>query len=199
MAQAIVSEVTNSFLEEHLNAALTRGSREFFEKQSYDVESQLEKLVAQRSKYMQERQIVSIDSSRELLKQQFAGIDRDLVLASGELEQAISEIEDLKTKVAATDEEIVAAKTLGSDSTWSGMRQRIYNLELDQLNLASIYTPDHPKLTAVREALGGAQKILAQLNSERVDESTTPNPTMTRLREELQRQQTRVVGLRTDD
>ena len=39
--------------------------------------------------------------------------------------------------------------------------------------------------------------ILTKLKSERVDQSKTPNPTMTKLREELQSQQTRIVGLRS--
>ena len=132
MAQAIAKEVTASFLDEHLKVAHTHGSLEFFEKQSAEAEDRLNRLVAQRSKFMQDRNIVSIDTNRALLQTQFSEIDRDLVLATGELEQAASEIEDLKSKIAATDEEIVASKNQGSDLTWSGMRQRVYELEMEE-------------------------------------------------------------------
>ena len=194
MAQAIVDEVTKAFMAEHLEAAQTLGSHEFFVQQSGEVEKQLNDLVARRSEYMQERKIVSIAANRELLQNQFTGIDRDLVLASGELEQAISEIADLKSKVADAKDEIVASK---SGLTWSGMRQRIYNLELDELKLASSLPPEHPKLNAIRNELSGARKILDALKEGGMDESTTPSPTKMRLREDLQKQQTRVAGLRS--
>ncbi len=43
----------------------------------------------------------------------------------------------------------------------------------------------------------GAREILAQLQSERVDEDMTPNPIMMGLKEELQEKQTRIVGLQS--
>ena len=195
MAQAIADEVTRSFLDEHVKMAHTHGSREFFEKQSADVEKRVDELVAQRSQFMQDRNIVSIDANRELLTQQFEGVDRDMVVASGELKQVTSEIEDLKSKVADTDEEIIAAKTQAADLTWSGMRQRVYELEMEEQKIAAKFTEKHPPLKQIREQLEGARKILAKLNSDRVHENKTPNPEMTRLRAELQKQQTRAVGL----
>ena len=195
MAQAIVSEITESFLDEHLQGAHTKGSYAFFRQQSAEVEKQLNKLVAERSKFMQDRDILSIDANRELLQKRLAGIDRDMVVASGEIEQIASEIEDLEVKVHAAEDEIVADKTLGTDSTWSGMRQRVYELELEEGELAARATDQHPDLIKVRKQLRRAYEILAQLKNERVNESTTPNPVKRNLHEELQRQQTRLTGL----
>jgi uncharacterized protein involved in exopolysaccharide biosynthesis/Mrp family chromosome partitioning ATPase len=197
MAQAIVSEITESFLDEHLEGAHTKGSYVFFRQQSAEVEKQLNKLVAERSKFMQDADILSIDANRELLQQRLAGIDRDMVIASGEIEQVTSEIEDLKTKEHAADDEIVAGKMLGTDSTWSGMRQRVYELELVEGELAARTTDRHPDLIKVRKQLLRAHEILAQLKDERVDESTTPNPVKRKLYEELQSQETRLIGLRS--
>ena len=196
MAQAIVRKMTDSFLTEHLDAAHTQGSYEFFEKQCGEKEQQLSELVARRSEFMQKHDIVSIDANRKMLQEQLSGIDRDLMVASGELEQASSEIEELQSKFSEMSDEIVASKVAASDSTWSGMRQRIYELELAERELAATNTDQHPKLIRVRQQLDGAREILAKLQSERVDESTTPNPVKTRLHEELQRQQVHVFGLR---
>lgn len=195
MAQAIVKSVIDSFLTEHSNGSFTNGSLEFFREQSRDVEEQLNTLVQQRSGFMQEHKIVSIDANRELLKNQLSGIDRDLVVASGQLEQAVSEVEDLISKEAVVPDDVVAQRLEGSDSTWSGMRQRIYELELELQKSLTKYTDDHPSLKRIREQLKGAQDILRQLNSERTDLSTTPNPVKVRLGEELQKQQTKIVGL----
>ncbi|QEG38982.1 GumC family protein [Roseimaritima ulvae] len=194
MAQTIADTVTQVFMEEHIRSAHTQGSFGFFEQQAAEVEAELNEMVAAQSQFMQKRKIVSIEASRELLTQQLGGIDRDLVMASGELNQAISEVQDLKTQIAASDDEIVASK---SDSTWSGMRQRIYELELAEQNLAANRTANHPELKQIRGQLAGARKILAQLKSEQVDENTTPNPAKLRMEEDLQRQQTKIVGLRS--
>ncbi len=197
MAQAIAETYTETFLEEHSKASRTEGSLEFFLNQSSEMQQRLGRLVDERAEFMQEREMVSLDSGRELLQQRQTGIDRDLVVAVGELRQASSEIADIELKYAGTDDEIVASKQAGSDSTWSGMRQQVYELELAEQNLAANHTDTHPKLKQIRKQLAGAQDILAKLDSERVDESTTPNPVKISLQQELQRQQTRVVGLRS--
>ena len=193
MAQAIVSEVTSSFLDEHSKAAHTNGSRDFFEQQSQDVEQRLTKLVADRAEFMQNHEIISIATSRQLLQQQLSGIDRDLVTANSELKKAVSEIEDLESKIASSSNEIDTA----ADPTWGTLRQRIYELELEERRFAAIYTAEHPKLKQTVEQLEGAREVLGKLRDERLDETITPNPTKMRLREQLQQHQTNVVGLRS--
>ena len=197
MAQAIVEEATQSFLDLHLENAHTVGSYTFFNDQAESAEQELNGLIGRRSEFMQARKLVSIASSRALIQQRLGGIDRDLVLATGQLEEAMSSVTDLQKKYAGTDDEIVAAKVAASDSTWSGMRQQVYTLEVAEQNLAANYTDDHPKLKQVRTQLEGARGILAELESERVDESRTPNPAKAKLLGELQAQETRVVGLRS--
>ncbi len=195
MAQAIVTCITETFLEEHLKASRTNGSYLFFERQTSEAQSKLNELIDARTKFMQERELVSIEAGRELLQQRRTGLDRDLVVAAGELEQAMSEIKDLEDKVSRTVDEIIASKLEASDATWSGMRQQIYELELAEQSLAANHADTHPKLKQIRTQLVGAREILAKLDSERVDESTTPNPVKIALHQELQRQQTRVAGL----
>ena len=195
MAQAIVKEVTNSFLERHLETSRTVGSKEFFAQQSEDALEQLEALVETRSRFMQDNQIVSVEANKSMIKDQLAAIDRDLILSVGNLDQAQAQIDDIKEKLRWTADEIIAAKQEGSDTTWSGMRQRIYELELLERQYASKYTPEHRLLTQVREQLAGAREILDKLQSERVDSNTTPNPAKRRLEEELQKQETLAVGL----
>lgn len=197
MAQAIVQQFTSAFSDAHLERAHTEGSYDFFDQQSADVETKLNALVKERSIYMQENKIISLDANRTLLQEQISGLDRDLVVASGQLEQAVAKVEDLESKVAVTEDEVIAKKVGASDATWSGMRQQVYKLELEEQNLAAKYTTQHPKLKSIQKQLVGARKILAALKSERIEASTTPNPVKTRLREALQREQTLVVGLQS--
>jgi len=197
MAQAIVQQFTESFSNAHLERAHTKGSHRFFQQQSANVEAKLNQLVKERSLYMQKHKIISLDANRTLLEKRISGVDRDLMVASGQLEQAIAKVADLDAKVAGADDEVVAKKVGASDVTWSGMRQQVYELELEEQSLAASYTGEHPKLKSIRKQLAGAHRILAASKSERIDASTTPNPVKTRLREELQKQQTQIVGLRS--
>ncbi|MGE0757930.1 MAG: GumC family protein [Pirellulaceae bacterium] len=197
MARAIVQSLTNNFLDQHLDISRTEGSQEFFYRQSQTSLERLDELIDRKNAYLQEHKIVSIDANRGMLTQQLAAIDHDLILARGELEQALAEVEDLKEKAAIAPEEIVAAKDAQSDMTWSGMRQRVYELELLEMSLAAMSTAEHPRLAQVREQLQGARDVLARLQSERVNQSTTPNPAKRRMEEDLQRQQTKTAGLRS--
>lgn len=195
MAQAIASTLTDEFLDKHLQVNTTVGSHAFFETEASSAQERLDTLENHRSKFMQEHEVVSIADNRSLLREQLASIDLDLINFQSQLEQAEAEATDLRNKIANTVDEIVAAKQEASDGTWSAMRQRTYELQLRERELAAKYTSGHRLLVQVREQLEGAQAIMEQLQSERVNASRTPNPAKRRLQEELQRQETRIAGL----
>lgn len=197
MAQALVQQTCDTFLDQHLSTSQTAGSHDFFTQQVQAAESRLVDLTDRKSDYMKQRGIVSVEASRVLLQEQLASCERELLTAKGSLDQVNAEIADLRRKIADTDDEIIAARQEGSDSTWSGMRQQVYELELQEKNLAAKYTPKHRRLIETREQLDGARTILAKLRSERVDQSMTPNPMKLRMLDDLQRSQTQVVGLQT--
>ena len=195
MAQSIVREVTNAFMDEHLKGAHTEGSFAFFDAQAKQMEKQLEALVAERAVFMQNHKIVSIESNRDLLEDRLAGLNRDLIVAYGELEKAMAESKDLLVKKDLAESEIVAEKLQERDSTWSGMRQKIYELELEEQRASAMYTSEHPRLKRIRAQLTGARAILGQLDSERINESLTPNPIKLGLVNQLQLEETAIAGL----
>jgi uncharacterized protein involved in exopolysaccharide biosynthesis/Mrp family chromosome partitioning ATPase len=196
MAQAIARTVTESFLSEHLDASLTAGSLEFFQHQTRDLEKRLNDLVHQRSEYMQDNKIVSIEANRELLREKLSEVERDLVSAYGGLEQAIAESQELQVKTDQLEDEIIAERLEAEDLTWSGMRQQIYELELQEQHASALYTDKHPRLRRIRKQLVGAREILGERKSDRVDLNTTPNPVKLDLNIQLQKQQSAVAGLK---
>ena len=197
MAQAIAQTVMDTFMEQHLVVTKTKGSRQFFTTQKDIAEKKLHALLTTKSQYMTERKIVSVEANRSMLKDQLGAIDRDLIVAIGELTQTKAEIEGLTKGRDGMDAEIVASKLEASDNTWSGMRQRVYELELLEQSHSAIYTDSHPMLVKTREQLDGARKILEKLDSERMDESTTPNPVVMQIEEQLQLRLAKVEGLKS--
>lgn len=197
MAQAIVHEATEAFLEEHLKGAYNEGSYTFFKEESDTAEKELDRLIAERAQFMRENEIISLDDNRELLRDRFSELDRDLATSITELEQAGAEFKDLETKMSEVEDEVVAQRQEGTDVTWSGMRQIVYELELEEQGLSATLTERHPRLRALRTQLEGAKRILEQIEANRIDQATTPNPIKTALEQTLQQEDTLVVGLRS--
>jgi uncharacterized protein involved in exopolysaccharide biosynthesis/MinD-like ATPase involved in chromosome partitioning or flagellar assembly len=195
MAQAITKQVMEIFMEQHLQVTRTKGSQQFFTGQREEADKRVKDLLDRKSKFMTERNMVSVEASRSLLKDQIAALDRDLVVAIGELEQTTAEVAEMLSGQASLQKEIVASKLQASDSTWSGMRQRVYELELLEKSQSAIYTKEHPLLVKIREQLDGARAILEKLDSERMDESTTPNPVILQVEEQLQLKKAKIAGL----
>jgi Mrp family chromosome partitioning ATPase len=147
--------------------------------------------------YSQEHEIVSVDANREILKDQIARVEQELALTESQLQQADAEIKDLRRKVEEVDAEVVNDKRSTADTTWSGMRTRMYDLELRERELSARFQGSHPELREVQQQLEEAGKILAQVGSERVDKSMTPNPAKLKLEGQLRGELTHVAGLKS--
>jgi polysaccharide biosynthesis transport protein len=197
MAQAIVATVTEVFLDKHLNVSRTEGSQTFFSAQSDEVENRLNRMVEERSQFMRDGKVVSVEDNRKILAEKLSAVERELFVSRGELEQSLAEIEELTDKAVITPAEIVSAREEQTDQTWSGMRQRVYELEILEKQYVAMYAPTNPKLVRVKEQLSGARSIMEKLASERVNRNMAPNPARLRMEEDLQKHQTKVVGLRS--
>ncbi len=197
MAQAIAAAVTDGFLDRHFSVNRTEGSFEFFSNQSSAAEKQLNSLMEIRSQYMHESKVVSAEDKRRILTDQLGAVEQSVFATRGELQQTEAETTDLISKVALIPEEIVAATAEQEDLTWSGMRQKVYELEIQEKQMAAMFADDNIKLQQTREQLSGARKILADLSKENVTRQMTPNPVKIRVLEDLQKLQTRTVGLQS--
>lgn len=197
MAQALVKSCTKNFIDIYLKVSPTSGSQDFFSAHVDSAEKQLNGLVDNRSNFLQENKIGSIDDNRQRLTAQLADVDAELNSARSQLKQALSEIRDLNGRLADTGDEIIANEIEPSDASLVGIKQRLDELVLKEKEFAAKYTDSHVKLMQVREQIDGAQSILKESKTERIDPSPTPIPVRLRLVEEVQKQETLVVGLRS--
>ena len=198
MAQAIAQTVGEEFISEYLEVTHNSGSYAFFSGQAQEASETRSALADLKNDFMQDRKLVTIVANQSILVDQLGTIEREVIAARAELDQTLAEIDDVGKKLSLMPDEVVSEKKQSSDATWSGMRQQVYTLELEEKSLASKYPADNPLLAQVRDKLTGARSILQKLESERVDESKTPNPMRLRMQEESQRLQTKVVGLRAN-
>lgn len=198
MAQLMAKTMIDVFMEEHLRSSATPGSLGFFENEVESVEKQLNQLVQDRTDFLQSENLVSMDASRTMLRDKMVALNRDILIANGKLEQARAKIKNLKGKIAVMDDEMVVSRQQASSPAWSGIRQRVYELEVAERNMNAIYTASHPQLISAREQLKGARDILDAIKAQEVNESTAINPAKTKAREELRQQETTVAGLESE-
>ncbi len=185
VAQRIAATMTDTYLSEHVRVSRTQGSREFFEEQASLLARQLQEKTAEVSAFRTAHGIVSIPANRELLKEQFSGIKSELRVAQVTLDKANTEATFLKAQLGTIDPELVSARVGSADPTWSGMRQLVFQLEVQEKELAAKYTDEHPLLQNVRNQLQAVRDQFDEKKADRSDTTVAPNPIAQTLTQQL--------------
>jgi polysaccharide biosynthesis transport protein len=195
MAHALANSYIKHFIDRHVNVAATHGSYAFFEQQAKAAESDLEKLLETRSEMLQSHKLVSASNRFNSLTLQQSAIETTILNTVAQIKQAQAELNDVTQHIQGLDKEIVAGKQTQPDQTIIGMRIALYNAELEEKRLLSRYSDSHPKLEQVRQQVVAAREALGKLEQESQTQSTTPNPILLKLEEDLLRAKTRIAGL----
>ena len=106
---------------------------------------------------MQERKLVTIAANQSILVDQLGTIEREVI--TSRMPSSIKPWQRSTMsgkKLSFMPDEVVSEKKQSGDATWSGMRQQVYTLELEEKTLASKYPADNPLLAQVRDKLKGA-------------------------------------------
>jgi len=196
-ARKTAAEVTDAYLSEHVRVSRTQGSREFFEEQSTMLADRLQQKTAQVGEFRKEHGIVSIAANEELLKEQLSGVQSDLRSAMVSLGRANAEAAELKAKLAVVEPELVASKAGSADPTWSAMRQLVFQLEIEEKELAGRYTDAHPQLRNLRSQIKAVKEQFDENQADRTDATVTPNPLAQSLTQQLVTAEAQAEGIRT--
>lgn len=198
MAQAIAQQMVDAFLKLHAQTMQTRGSRNFFIAQTELANKRLLEAQENKRKFLDERKFVSIEAKSDILKEHMSSIEMDLLTTQRELEQALAKSRKLDTDIVALEDITIAAEQENTGTTWGSLRQRVYDLELQELKETAKYVEGHKTLEATRKELEGARRILAEFQkSELKDKNTVPNPLKQKLHEELKLNDSNIAGLRS--
>jgi polysaccharide biosynthesis transport protein len=186
MAQAIAGSVVEAFLELQNQTLQTKGSREFFVSQTAVATSRLLAVQEQKRQFLEQQRAVSLEARHDVLKQQLASIEIDLLSTVRELEQALARSQQLTQDAAALADTTVSGEQDIAATNWGNLRQRVYDLELQEARESAKFADESPRLVATRRELASAREILANFqNSAQRDTSLAPNPLKQKLQEEL--------------
>ena len=197
MAQTISQTIIDTFIDQHMSISRQPGSFAFFDRQAKEQQTELDDLIARRTVYMTENGLISIGSNQTILQEQLTATSKQLLDAEGQLNQTIAKIEEAMDTRELLPVEILAGKQQKENATYSGMRQKLFDLEVRERRYAETLTSDNPKLLIVRKQIGQIKRILGDIDQEQVETSTTVNPAMQRVESEIQTLAMNAAGLKS--
>ena len=176
LAQLINQNLVDIYRSEHLRIHSTSGSKEFFDKQHKALQTQLNEAVNKLNEAKNRLNIVSIDMRRGTLEDRLGKIEMASYQNLQEVSALEAEIATLKTQVQAIPQRIVAEDTTVPNTGTDALREKLYDLQVLQMNQEARYSDDHPALQNTRQQVKQAQAILSAETADRQETTNDMNP-----------------------
>lgn len=196
----LAQDMTTKFLESHnkmhLNAYKSPGSYKFFE----DNFSAQEELVGEYEDAMREAKdemvVVTVEGKQQSLQEQVTTVEKEIISASTELFSARASLLDLMADMERLPAEMSTETTSGiANEANDKMRDRLYELEIREKDLASKYKSVHPKLVTLRQQLTDSKTILASQEKDREHSVMSVNPVRQDIHKSLLSAKSQIAGL----
>ena len=186
LAHDVVEAVTNIFLDEHVRVNHSEGSLQFFSDQSEKLHKELTAAQAELRDRKNEFQISSIESRRLVFGEQMKDVELQLLATDRELAYSDAEIADLKRAIGGLQPELVTNRVKGFANEGKDlMREKLYELEIEESKLRSRYADDHPLLQQIQRQRKEAESILTDIPAERTQTTSELNPNQRKLELDL--------------
>ncbi|MEM9645010.1 MAG: hypothetical protein AAF989_08445, partial [Planctomycetota bacterium] len=195
MAKLLIDTLVRAFKTEHQAASGTPGSFNFFNSESERTRNKLNALIRSRAEFMREHDLVSIETTRAVLKEKITSVTKDILATEALLDKNQEQVTQLQIKVDAMDDEILSSTKQVASNAWALLRQRVFELEVAEQKLTSMYTNEHPQLIRARAQLSDAQKVLSQTQRADKNSDTVVNPAKILAKQDLRRMKTEITGL----
>lgn len=195
-AQTIASAVSDAFMDEYLRVHRTLGTHEFFTDQAEQLEAELADAVDELRREKNRFGSVSLEGQRQMLEAQVGRVEDRLSEIEGLSAATTYEISSLAEDLDSVPPKLIAQSVSGiQHSATDGMRQQLYDLEIEERELLSKYTDDSPFVRAIRKQRAAVEKILKEQPTERTHVTETINPVHQALRQRVLEQQARSASL----
>lgn len=186
LAHDVIEALTNVFLEEHVRLNVSEGSLKFFSEQAAKLQKELSGAQAELRDRKNEFQVTSLESRRAVFAEQMKDVSLQALNTQRELAFSGAEIEDLTKAIKALAPELVTDRTTGfANEAKDQMREKLYELEIEESKLRSRFKAEHPLLIQVEKQRKEAQAILTGLPDNRTQTKAELNPNQRLLEVEL--------------
>jgi uncharacterized protein involved in exopolysaccharide biosynthesis/Mrp family chromosome partitioning ATPase len=197
LAHDVVQATTEAFLDQHLRLNRVEGSLEFFSDQAKTLHAKLADAQARLRDRKNEFQMASMEGEREIYVEQIKDVELQILGVERDLAFSQAKVQDLTRAIANLEPEIVTARVAGfANEARDGMREKLYELELQESKLRSSYQDSHPLLIQIRRQRQQAEEILASLPDDRTQTTSALNPNQRMLELQLVEAEAETKALR---
>jgi uncharacterized protein involved in exopolysaccharide biosynthesis/Mrp family chromosome partitioning ATPase len=177
LAHDVVEATINAFLEQHLRLNRVEGSLEFFSEQAETLHGKLTAAQAELRDRKNEFQMASLEGKRLIFDEQVKDVELQILGVERDLAFSQAKAGDLTRAIASLEPEIVTSRVAGfANEARDGMREKLYELELQESKLRSSYQDSHPLLMQIHRQRQQAEAILASLPDDRTQTTLALNP-----------------------
>lgn len=178
LSQRVVEKLVERYLDDHIEANRTPGSRQFFLQQTERLRGELAAKETELVALKNETGLAAPEEQRKLIVAQIARLEDELLTTEAAASAARAEVHSVTEKLAAFPETKVTAHTTGYANQASDvMRAKLYELEMKEQELQAKFTDAHPELRRLREQLAQSRAILDREEPSRTQVTTGPSRT----------------------
>ena len=160
LAQNVLDALLECARNEHLRTHRTKGSQEFFVEQSELLKGSLGQLEQQLRDLKTKTGLPSLETQRTLQLELIDSLEADLVRAQAEQKAAEAEVAHRRKGLTKIPAMIVTERATGLPQTASQtLREKLFDLEVKEQELAAKLTDEHPQLVQIRGQLVSARRV----------------------------------------
>jgi len=199
LAHNVLSKLIDLYLEKHIAVYQTPGSHNFFIQQAEDLREKLTQAENELRTIKDDTGISSIEDQGKVILEGIGELQQDVRRKEAELTSSEAKVQSLQQSLAETPELITTGTTTGmSNYAADLMRDRLYELQLQEQELLSKFEPTSRQVWEVRRQIAEAQALLNQENQQRSQVTKGVNITYQQTESELLTEQANLLSLQAE-
>lgn len=163
LARDVVTKLIEEVRQAHMRVHRTTGSQEFFAAQVGHLQTKLVQLERELRDVKNTSGVASLTIQRDLKLEQVHDLERSLLKAESTLSATTAEMKAHQTSLQKLPENITTDETTGMPhSKIAAMREKLFELQIQEKEILSKYTPLHPHAVAMRDEVAAIEHLLKE-------------------------------------
>ena len=175
LAKDIVEAYLDEYQKIHVDVNAPQGAG-FFKTQLRIHKEALAESETKIEQFRSSLNVLDVKSARELLQKEIDQLKLDALTTAVKLSEAKEKAFKMKNSYAKVPEFVVGVDTVTSSLARDNAREALYNLQIEESELASKYNAGNPKLSAIRNTIRSAKAQLRKIPKEFKEAERQMNP-----------------------
>jgi uncharacterized protein involved in exopolysaccharide biosynthesis/Mrp family chromosome partitioning ATPase len=198
LAQKVLSQLIELYLEMHIKVHQTYGAYEFFVQQTEELRRKLSQYENDLQRLKDESGFSSLDEQEKLLLGQISAMEDEIGQTSAEMQSSRAKVRQLEQILAELPEQVVISETTGLPSTAAeAMRQEMFKLRLEESKIQKNYRDDSRMAESIHKQISEAQAMLDKEKDTHTQVTQGPNVTHQQLQLALLNEQAALADHQT--